>query len=198
MKYNPERARRAVQFLVDSPYFHHHVVKLRGALRRPRSLPFKGEAEPLNELLVIGRQNADALENLIEVAESRRSNRNDYQRDYMAKKRERERHAVELEEALSGEPLSLEARVDVVRRYSHAWNARKAAFLAKHGDLPWLERNKLIRDFWEEVNAELVARLSTAKPVRRHRRTIVLERPRPFNGKLYDALRDQCRSTGPH
>lgn len=169
MKYDPMRARLAVQFLVDSPYFHHHIVKLRSALRRPRSLPFKDSAEVLNELLVIGRQSPDALENLIEVAESKRSNRNEYQRDYMAKKRQRERHAIELEEVRQGRSLSLDERIQVLHSYQQAWNARKGALLSSYGDIAWLERNRITREFWDRIDAELVDRieeLSARRPRR--------------------------------
>lgn len=200
MKYTPERARTAVQFLVDSPYFAHHIVKLRNALKRPRSLPFKGEAEALNELLVIGRQSPDALENLIEVAEARRSSRNDYQRDYMAKKRKRERLAVELEQALSGRTFDFNERVETMRRYSHAWNERKAAWLGQRGmQVPWVERNQFIKEFWDRIERDLEAKLATAKPVQRARRRVeVAGTPPPFNRGLYDSLKNNSRDSPMH
>lgn len=194
IEYNKDRARRAVQFLVDSPYFHHHVVKLRSALRRPRALPFKGDAEPLNELVLIGRQNSDALENLVEVAEFKRSDRNDYQREFMAAKRKRERLAVELESLLTGRTLSLDERTKVVASQRVIWNKEKDQYLAKHADLPWLERNRATRDFWDLKERELEQLIEEARqrgPVKRHpKRTIqVHPKPRtPFGQQLADAV----------
>jgi hypothetical protein len=116
MDYNKARVREAVQYLVGSSYFHHHVTKLRSSVEKPRSMPFKDDAEALNELLVIGRQNLDAMENLISVAEFKRGDKNEYQREYMAAKRQRDRKVCELEELMTGKPLVQAARDAVLRR----------------------------------------------------------------------------------
>lgn len=182
IEYDKNRTRQAVQFLVDSPYFHHHVVKLRSALRRPRALPFKGEAEVLNELVLIGRQNNEALENLVEVAEVKRSDRNDYQREYMAAKRKRERLVVELESALSGKPLTLDDRAKVIAAQYKIWNKEKDQHLAAHADLPWVERNRVTREFWELKERELVQLIEEARqrgPVHKHPKRVVHVPPQP-------------------
>ena len=72
IKFDVARARQAVQYLVDTNYFSHHLRKLRSTVEKPRALPFKGEAEVLNELLLIGRQNLDAMEKLVALAEFKR------------------------------------------------------------------------------------------------------------------------------
>lgn len=185
--YNLDRARSAVQYLVDSPYFHHHVVKLRTASKRPRAMPFKEDSEVLNELVAIGRQSLEALENLIEVAEAKRSDRNDYQRQYMAAKRRRERLAVELEEALEGRKLDLRERIEVLQRQYKVWNKEKSAHLARAGgaQLGWNERNAAIKQFWDAKDAELLALIAEAKqrgPIHKGaaaKRVVRVPRPEP-------------------
>jgi hypothetical protein len=120
--YDLERARKAVQFLVDSSYFAHHIKKLRSTVHKPRSMPFKDDSEVLNELLTIGRQNLQAMENLIQVAEIKRDDRNAYQRQYMAAKRQRDRKVIELEEVMVGKRLSVDERAKVLLRQYGVWN----------------------------------------------------------------------------
>jgi hypothetical protein len=98
LRYDIERARTAVQYLVDSPYFKHHVKRLRNVVSRPRALPFDGDSETLNELLVLGRQNLEAMENLISVAEFKRGAKGSYMSGFMRAKRERDRKLILIEE----------------------------------------------------------------------------------------------------
>lgn len=186
ISYDLARARAAVQFLVDSPYFHQHVRKLRTTVIKPRALPFKDDAEPLNELLVIGRQNAQALENLIEVAEFKRSGRNDYQRQYMAAKRQRDRKVVEFEERVLGKKLSPEAKIQVLHRQYATWNRERDAFIKSMGEVPWNERNEHLKAFWERKEREFDALIEEAKingPVKRKRIVKVAPAPRTEFGK---------------
>lgn len=186
ISYDLARARAAVQFLVDSPYFHQHVRKLRTTVIKPRALPFKDDAEPLNELLVIGRQNAQALENLIEVAEFKRSGRNDYQRQYMAAKRQRDRKVVEFEERVLGKKLSPEAKIQVLQRQYATWNRERDAFIKSMGEVPWNERNERLKAFWERKEREFDALIEEAKingPVKRKRIVKVTPAPRTEFGK---------------
>jgi len=156
IKYDSARARQAVQYLVDSSYFQHHMRKLRGTLGKPRSLPFREEAEVLNELLVIGRQSEEAFENLIRLAEFKRdSGKNSYQRDYMAAKRKRDRKVIALEEAMIGKKLSLDQRAAVLRRQYETWNRERDAMLDAVKDQSWADRNSAIRDFWERKESEI-------------------------------------------
>lgn len=186
ISYDLARARLAVQFLVDSSYFHHHIKKLRTTVEKPRSLPFKGDGEVLNELLVIGRQNAAAMENLIGVAEFKRSNKNDYQRNYMAAKRQRDRKVYELEELMTGKALGQDARTKVLRRQYEVWNKEKAALLKSMDDAPWAERNEATRSFWERKEHELDALITEAKasgPIKRKYRVVVPKEPKTEFGK---------------
>jgi hypothetical protein len=152
-----------VQFLVDSSYFSHHIKKLRSTVSKPRSMPFKDDAEVLNELLVIGRQNLQAMENLIQVAEIKRDDRNAYQRQYMAAKRQRDKKVIELEEVMTGKKLSLDERRKVLLRQYTVWNKERVEFLEKQGELSWLERNDKLKDFWHRKEREIDALLAEAK-----------------------------------
>lgn len=186
ISYDLSRARAAVQFLVDSSYFHQHVRKLRSTVTKPRAMPFKDEAEPLNELLIIGRQNAQALENLIEVAEFKRADRNDYQRQYMAAKRQRDRKVVEFEERVLGKKLAPEAKIQVLQRQYATWNRERDAFIASLGEVSWNERNERLKSFWERKEREIDALIEEAKahgPVKRKRIVKVAAPPRTEFGK---------------
>lgn len=161
--YNHGRAKLATQFLVDDPYFAGHVRKLRNFVTRPRSLPFKDDAEPLNELLLIGRQNVQAMENLIEVARQKRDDRNEYQRKFMAKKRARDNIVVKIQELKLGKKLSLDERKDVLIVQYKNWEAEKDAALAKEPDATWEERNEIKRSFWDQIDEMLPDVLEAAK-----------------------------------
>ena len=185
-KYDHKRVRDAVQFLVDSPYFAQHLRKLRSVVKRPRALPFKDAAEPLNELLVLGRQSIKAMENLIAVAEFKRTDRNEYQRGFMAAKRARQRKVIQLEEVLSGRSLTVDQRANVLLRQTAVWEKEKDQYLARRaeelGTAPtWVERNEFIREFWKLKEAEIDALLVEAhrvldKTVKR-KRVVEVEKP---------------------
>lgn len=186
IQYDLPRAKKAVQFLVDSSYFHHHVKKLRNTVEKPRALPFKEDAEVLNELLVIGRQNHAAMENLIAVAEVKRSGKNDYQREYMAAKRKRDRKVFELEELMSGKPLNQTMRTKVLKHQYAVWNKERDQFLLSKGDMTWAQKNDAIRAFWERKEAELDALIAEAKvngPVKRKYKVEVPKTPKTGFGK---------------
>lgn len=183
--YNLARAREAVQYLVDSSYFHHHIKKLRNTIKKPRALPFKGESECLNELIVIGRQSAAALENLLKVAEFKRGDRNDYQREYMAIKRKRDAKIVKFEETVTGRRLTLDERINAIRMQYVVWNKERDALMKRIQTLPWAERNQKIREFWQAKEIELDALVAEARPVRRRR---VVEVPRKPTTALGHAL----------
>jgi len=190
IQYDLARAKMAVQFLVDSSYFHHHVKKLRNTVEKPRSMPFKEEAEALNELLVIGRQNIAAMENLITVAEVKRSDKNDYQRQYMAAKRKRDRKVFELEELMSGRPLNQTTRTKALKHQYAVWNKERDQFLASKKDMAWAQKNEALRGFWERKEAELDALIAEAKasgPVKRKYRVVVEQQPKTEFGKTLAA-----------
>lgn len=200
IEYDAERVRQAVQFLVDSSYFMHHTKKLRSTVKKKRSLPFKDDAECLNELLVVGRQSEAAMEALIEVAAFKRPGRNDYQREFMAAKRRRDRKVLELEEALVGRQLGLDERNQVLLRQYDIWNKEKAGVLAQLGDAEWAERNAAIRDFWVAKEKEIDALTEEAKKSLQKtatRKRVVVVQPEPttqLGNKLKEALKDHLQA----
>lgn len=199
IEYNAERVRAAVQYLVDSSYFMHHTKKLRSTVKKKRSMPFKEEAECLNELLVVGRQSEAAMEALIEVAAFKRPGRNDYQREFMAAKRRRDRKVLDLEEALIGRQLGLDERNQVLLRQYDIWNKEKADMLGKLGEVDWTEKNAAIRDFWAKKEAEIDALTEEAKKSLQKtatRKRVVVVEPEPvgvLGAKLKNVLRDRIR-----
>ena len=195
ISYDMQRAKQAVRFLVDSSYFHHHVTKLRNTVGRPRSLPFKDEAESLNELLAIGRQNLQAMENLIAVAEMKRNNKNDYQREYMAAKRRRERKVLQLEELMGGKPLTSVARAKALQYQTAVWAKERDEFLKKQPDMSWLAKNEAVRQFWDTKEHELDQLIEVARergPVKRRRVVKVEQEAKTSFGK---ALQSAIKKT---
>lgn len=172
LNYDVERAKQAVQFLVDSPYVKHHVKKLRNVVKRPRALPFSEDAEVLNELLVIGRQNPQAMENLIDVADFKRKAKTPYMNAFMAAKRARERKVVEIEEVSLGRKLTLDERLELVRRTRERWATERDAHrdacveqykLSFHQEPNWKQANQFIKDFWLLKDNELDVLLRKAE-----------------------------------
>lgn len=182
INYDHSRAKAATQFLVDDSYFAGHVRKLRTFVGKPRALPFKDKAEALNELLVIGRQNLQAMENLISVAEQKRDDRNEYQRKFMAKKRARDRIVIAIQEARLGRKMTLDERKDALISQYKAWEHDKNAELARYPDATWDERNEIKNQFWEQIDAVLPEVLEEAKiqfaPVTR-KRTVEVKSKKP-------------------
>ena len=163
ISYDVRRTQQALQYLVDSPYGMRHITKLKAMVDKPRALPFREECEPLNELLVIGRQNRDALEKLIDVVQYKRSSRGSYQREFMATKRARERKVIQLECLLRGKNLTLDERNLVLKQYYETWRSMKEEMIATREPASWAEKNELIAEFWAEVDAGLDKKLARAR-----------------------------------
>lgn len=194
IQYDTARAKAAVQYLVDSSYFHHHIKKLRNTVDKPRAMPFKDDAEVLNELLVIGRQNVAAMENLIAVAEFKRGGKNEYQREYMAAKRKRDRKVLDLEEAMTGSKLAAEAKLKVLRKQYVVWNKERDALMKSIANQSWTDRNNSIREFWDRKEAEVDALLAEAKrtgPVKKKQaiRVVKAEPKTGFGKALANAIK---------
>lgn len=190
--YDRTRLRLAVQLLVDSSYAHHHIKRLRSTVPRPRSLPFSKEVEVLNELLIVGRQNLSAMEALIELAESKRDTKNDYQRDYMATKRRRDRKVLQLEELMVGAAIPHTQQLSVLQHQYSVWKREKDTLLASLGNSSWHDRNEKLREFWQTKEGELDALIEEAKvrgPVRRRKVIHIKRQPKSdFGQKLASAL----------
>jgi len=183
IEYDINRARLAVQYLVNTSYFLHHLRKLRSTVGKPRAMPFKGETEALNELLVIGRQSLEAMENLIKIAEFKRDDKNDYQRRFMAQKRQRDAKVIALEEKLQGRKLRLDERKDVLIKQYEVWMKEREDYVKRLGDASWAERNAAIKSFWEKKEGEIESLIEEAgKAQEKHkirRYTVVAPKPEP-------------------
>lgn len=192
IRYDPTKLRSAVQMLVEDSYSHHYIKRLRSTVQRPRALPFKGDVEALNELLVVGRQNLQAMENLISLAMSKRGDRGGYQRQYMAAKRQRDRKVLQLEELMTGKPLTQTDRLRVLKHQYDVWNRERDQFVAALGDAAWADRNARIKWFWERKEHEidmLIAEAQAHGPVKRKYVVKVQQKPKGELGrKLAQAL----------
>jgi hypothetical protein len=191
MKYDLERARLAVEFLVGSRYFPQHVRGLRSAVQRPRALPYKGDEEVLNELLIIGRQSEQAMENLIAVAKFKRDDdRGEYQRRFMKEQRERWRKLFKLEERATGRKLTLDQRDQLAKEAQSQWVEERDAYIAARTaqykiqydvDVTFENRLGFIAQFWENKGKELDAMLaeppSQEHRIKKKKRTVVIQTP---------------------
>jgi hypothetical protein len=175
IKHDVNRVKQAVQYLVDSSYFKHHVKKLRNAVEKPRSMPFKEDAEVLNELLLVGRQNREAMESLLSLANFKRDDHNEYQRKFMAAKRSREKRVLTIEQTMLGRDYTFEEARAALARHYDVWNQEKevhvaacrTAYLNQFGEEPsWQQRNQFIKDFWALKDMELDMMEEEAKKVR--------------------------------
>lgn len=197
VKYNLRRAKTAIQLLVDVAHFNDYINTLKKNVARPRALPYTGEKEVLNELLIIGRQSMVALNNLIDVAAHKRNTpeekKGSYQREFMAAKRKRDQAACKLEELLTGKKMDLDQRHKFLLKQYAVWNAEKEEYLSQHGELSWKERNEAIKVFWETQDEFLRDRTEEAMRIQeRHaknkqKRVVEVKPPRQTNMK--EALR---------
>lgn len=193
IEYDLKKAKRAVQYLVDTTYFGHHLRKVRSSVAKPRAMPFKDEAEPLNELLRIGRQNLQAMENLIEVAQFKRDPKHNYQKEFMAAKRQRDMKVIKLEELLQGKRLSLEERRALLLKQYDIWNKEKNQYLKEKGDLAWKDRNAAIKLFWltrEQDIEQLIIEASKAQEhFRKHKRVVEVPQKPPKPTLMREAMK---------
>jgi Arc/MetJ family transcription regulator len=153
--YNIDRARDAVQYLVTSPYFAQHIRKIVTNVENPSGSPFEDDLSILNELVVVGRQNRKALDNLLQIVHNKRSDKADYQREFMAAKRKRDRKVVHLEEAVTGRALNLDERRELLLKQYVEWNAEREKLLSTLTSAEWDERNAALREFWQRKEEAL-------------------------------------------
>ena len=162
ISYDLARAHKAVQYLVSTPYFPHRVRALRGNVSKPRRLPFKDDAEVLNELLHIGRQSLQAMENILAYAERFRDTRNDYQREFMRQKRHRDRLAVRVKELEIKKKLTPNERYQYLQEMYEKWNKERdevvskweRKFIGSTGRQPThLEKFEYVKSYWDKVDS---------------------------------------------
>lgn len=206
LTYSVDRAREALQFLVESTYAKHHIRKILTTVEKPRALPFKGDAETLNELLIIGRQSRAALTSLLELVEFKRDTKADKARSAMQERRLRERKVIELEAFLHDKKrYNLEERRKVLERQYGVWarekeqhmNRAEQEYRREFGHEPnWETRNSFIRDFWIQKDFELDSLLEEARKsaglVKHKARRVVKVEPRLRPGQN-TTMRDKLK-----
>lgn len=160
-------------------------------MQKPRALPYKDDEEVLNELLIIGRQHPQALENLIAVAKFKRDDdRGEYQRRFMKEQRDRWRKLFKLEERATGRKLTLDERDRLAKEAQAQWleerdayiEARTAQFKIQYGaEVSFEDRLGFIAQFWDNKVKELDAMLaeppSQEHRIKRKKRTVVVAEP---------------------
>ena len=167
VEYDIPRATAAVQFLVNDPYAVARYKALRKAITQPRRLPYKGDAEVLNELIKIGRQSPVALEKLIAVVEFKRNlDDTSYMATFMAESRRRVKEALFIQQTVAGVTFSHEERYAAERKIKAQWATEKHSFLeearieysAATGEekLPHDQKLDLSKAFWAKIDAELI------------------------------------------
>lgn len=188
VEYNVNRAVAAVQYLVTDQYYSRHVRKLWSTVQRKRALPFKGELETLNELVVLGRQDPNALKALLSLAEFKRTDSNEKQRLFMAAKRKRQATYIAVYEKLNGEKVSLERRREILMKQQEEWDAGRNEYVkensihyqAKYGEKPgWDQTNEMKREYWLMVDAQLNKMLEEAKFATRPQKRVVVVKDTP-------------------
>lgn len=177
IQYDLELADKAVQFLSKTPYFSNRVRSIRSSTRKPQVNPFKGEVAFLNELVRIGRQSEQEMENLIARAKSNRGGertelRLSYQRQFMRNKRFRETLFLEITQIQESKTLDAQARQSCLSVQRAIWELGKENYVRKRFSQEASScmtsnfelKGKLIRQYWESVQTQLIDQLSRLDP----------------------------------
>lgn len=164
LKYDVRKTVVAVQFLVDDSFYTRHVRRIYSCVERPKTLPFRGSSECLNELIIVGRQSKDALGSLLALADFKRDTHNDYQREFMATKRKRQARYITITEKTNKTQLSLTERRHLLIDQQKVWDAQRDEYVAtnsalykeKYGEeAGWTQMNAMKREFWMVLDAQL-------------------------------------------
>lgn len=177
IQYDCELADKAVQFLSQTPYFSNRVRSIRSSTRKAEINPFKGEVAFLNELVRIGRQSEQEMENLIARAKSNRGGertelRLSYQRQFMRNKRFRETLFLEITQIQESKTLDAQARRSCLIVQRAIWELGKENYVKKRFSEEssycmtsnFELKGKLIRQYWESVQTRLIDQLSRLDP----------------------------------
>lgn len=160
----------------DAEKKFHTITEL---AKLPATVPVRmtDEASCFNSMLDLARSDSQAYLKVLDLIDSKRIqrgwpplrkpepegfNRNEYQRDFMHQKRQRERRAVEIENMLrpARDKLIGNARLEFMRRASAKWKDRRDALVnaAREGSGGTLSKEQvtaILKRFWEQVDLEL-------------------------------------------
>jgi hypothetical protein len=174
---NREDLLETVNFLVTDPSASRHYEALLAVLKVSHlQIKFTGEMAGLNPLLDMYRDDPSALQRVIELVDDKRTkrgweplqkvengfDRNQYQREFMHQKRNREKRIADIENMSRPEKDKLigQARIEFIRRHSNTWKKRRDALLAaarkEHGGpLSQDQMKRVLEQFWETIDQEL-------------------------------------------
>lgn len=191
----------AVEYLIETKrYVEQKKYVLETISNWPkRQIRFAGEDAPMNALVELGLESAEALTNVFGLVERKRrtvpnSKKMDYQRDYMRQRRQRIVKAIKLEEIVRGARMTDAERTAYSSATLAEWTKQREAVIAKHPEASWKERNQIAGQFWETVDKQLDHDLAEAKkvldaPGHRKVRTVQVRQPKGILGaKLKEAL----------
>ena len=159
IEYDLKRAKLAIQYLVNATFSAHHIRKIWTAVKKPRSMPFKDDMEHLNELIKVGRQSEQALNNLLELVQFKRGDAAAYMREFMRAKRARDAKYLALWQLENGKKLDREEQRQILIEKYFEWHAKKRDFLEPYGAISYEERNALYKLFWTGIDKELDTKL---------------------------------------
>lgn len=178
LEYNVQRATQAVQYLVEYEYASAKIKKLRSCVKRARVMPFKGDEEMLNELLVVGRQSEDAMEKMISIVLYKRKSQNAKQASFMSTKRWRFKMVIGAYEAITNEKLTIEQAQEKLVEASERWNLERDQHVALckleyarsfRTAAGWQQKNKFIKDYWETLQMTLQQAFDEATKIKQQR-----------------------------
>lgn len=174
-----EALRQAVVLLIESPDAERLHESLTATIRLARLHPVRltGQAEALNPLLELGTKDPDALSRMIALVDAKRAqagraplyvppddkfDKADYMRAFMDQKRQRQRRAVEIENAMRPERDRLigRHRLDFMDARAAEWKQELDALIARAREatgkrLPKDHLDTLRAQFWAGVDKKL-------------------------------------------
>lgn len=134
-------------------------------------------ATVVSPVLQLLREDPQGFDNVMELVDSKRKDRgwepltpdkpqgfdrNEYQREFMRNKRDRERRAVEIENYLrhARDKLIGSARLEFMRRVGNTWKKRRDQLLedaraAHGGTLSQEQVRTILAKFWQQIDVEL-------------------------------------------
>lgn len=201
-----EAVKAAVEYLIETKrYVEQKKYVLETIHNWPkRQIRFNGEDAPMNVLVDLGLDSAEALTNVFALIERKRrtvptAKKMDYQRDYMRQRRHRIMKAIKLEEIVRGKRMTDAERTTYSASVLAGWTKRREEAIAKHPEASWKERNQIAGEFWESVDKQLDNDLVEAQkvleaPGHRKVRTVQIRQPKGILGqKLQEALTKKPR-----
>ena len=179
MNFHRENLLAAANILINHPDAQHLYETMVAVADLSRQFPIQltGPAEPLNPLLEVRLDAVDVYERIIALVEEKRRavgyeplqrqaddkfDKNEYMREFMERKRQRQRRATDIENMMRPERDRLRgrARLDFMDRQSARWKDELDARLervrqAHNGRIPKAVLQLTREQFWQNVDRQL-------------------------------------------